>query len=334
MKKILIVIAVLFAVNITAQTQYEKGMSKAMELWNQQKNTEAVQLFERIASAEKDNWLPPYYAATVLIIEGFSIKDETKLTTHLNRAQQLLDAANSIIFTALAKAEVGRDWIRLLVQYAQHSRNASLSSLARALDILTFSGLDTAKAIKSVGILKSKAAVAVAKGKIAVAEGTAETAKVGFPQNIPLLIGFAVQAVSIISAITNATSAASKLKPFFFGGHTGSDGNGSDEYGKITGYTHEKEYVAPAIITEDPYYAPTINKLETARKEKLGVSDAETSDTAENESSALLTSAVYALLDRLEQPIEAFTNIGDDKIQQQQYRLQKINQSRINAKIS
>jgi tetratricopeptide (TPR) repeat protein len=70
-----------------------------------------------------------------------------------------LDAAKSIIFTALAKAEVGRDWIRLLVQYAQHSRNASLSSLARALDILTFSGLNTAKAIKSVGILKSKGLV-------------------------------------------------------------------------------------------------------------------------------------------------------------------------------
>ena len=96
MKKILVVIAVLFAVNITAQTQYEKGMSKAMQLWSQQKNTEAVQLFERIASAEKDNWLPSYYAATILIIEGFSIKDETKLTAHLKRAQDLLDTANYI----------------------------------------------------------------------------------------------------------------------------------------------------------------------------------------------------------------------------------------------
>ena len=96
MKKILVVIAVLFAVNITAQTQYEKGMGKAMQLWSQQKNTEAVQLFERIASAEKDNWLPSYYAATILIIEGFSIKDEAKLTAHLNRAQDLLDTANYI----------------------------------------------------------------------------------------------------------------------------------------------------------------------------------------------------------------------------------------------
>lgn len=96
MKKITLLIAIIFTVNITAQTQYQKGMGKAMQLWSQQKNTEAVQLFERIASAEKDNWLPTYYAATVLIIEGFSIKDETKLTAHLNRAQDLLDTANTI----------------------------------------------------------------------------------------------------------------------------------------------------------------------------------------------------------------------------------------------
>lgn len=96
MKKITLVFAFIFAVSISAQTPYEKGMTKAFALWGQQKNTEAVQLFERIASAEKDNWLPPYYAATVLIIDGFSIKDETKLTTQLNKAQELLDDASAI----------------------------------------------------------------------------------------------------------------------------------------------------------------------------------------------------------------------------------------------
>jgi hypothetical protein len=96
MKKITLLLALIFVTNITAQTQYEKGMNKAFELWGQQKNTEAAQLFERIASAEKDNWLPPYYAATVLIIDGFSIKDEVKLTTQLKKAQSLLDKANAI----------------------------------------------------------------------------------------------------------------------------------------------------------------------------------------------------------------------------------------------
>jgi hypothetical protein len=49
---------------------------------------------------------------------------------------------------------------------------------------------------------------AVARSTVAVAEGTAQTAKIGFPQNIPLLIGYAAQAVGIISAIKDATSAA------------------------------------------------------------------------------------------------------------------------------
>ena len=96
MKKVTLLLALIFAVNLTAQTQYEKGMNKAFELWGTQKNGEAAQLFERISNAEKDNWLPSYYAATVLIIDGFAIRDEAKLTTHLNKAQQLLDKAFAV----------------------------------------------------------------------------------------------------------------------------------------------------------------------------------------------------------------------------------------------
>ena len=51
-------------------------------------------------------------------------------------------------------------------------------------------------------------AQAAARSVVAVAEGTAQTAKVGFPQNIPLLIGYAAQAFGIISAIKSALSAS------------------------------------------------------------------------------------------------------------------------------
>ncbi len=51
-------------------------------------------------------------------------------------------------------------------------------------------------------------AQAAARSVVAVAEGTAQTAKVGFPQNIPLLIGYAAQAFGIISAIKSAVSSA------------------------------------------------------------------------------------------------------------------------------
>ena len=96
MKNVVLLLALIFSVNLNAQTQYENGMNKAFELWGAKKNKEAAQLFERISNAEKDNWLPSYYAATVLILDGFAIKDEAKLTTHLNKAQELLDKAKSI----------------------------------------------------------------------------------------------------------------------------------------------------------------------------------------------------------------------------------------------
>ena len=49
---------------------------------------------------------------------------------------------------------------------------------------------------------------AAARSAVAVAEGTAQTAKIGFPQNIPMLIGYAAQAVGIIGAIKSATKKA------------------------------------------------------------------------------------------------------------------------------
>ena len=45
---------------------------------------------------------------------------------------------------------------------------------------------------------------ALAKSAVAVAEGSAQTAKIGFPQNIPMLIGYAVQAAGIVMAIRQA----------------------------------------------------------------------------------------------------------------------------------
>jgi phage-related minor tail protein len=59
-----------------------------------------------------------------------------------------------------------------------------------------------------LGVLKTKAATAVAEGTMATTVGAANTAKVGFPKNVPLLIAFAAQAAGIIGAIKGAVGAA------------------------------------------------------------------------------------------------------------------------------
>lgn len=59
---------------------------------------------------------------------------------------------------------------------------------------------------------------AVAESTVAIAEGTAQSAKIGFPQNIPMLIGFAAQAVGIVSAVNSAVSGLGSLGASVGGG--------------------------------------------------------------------------------------------------------------------
>ncbi|ULC59096.1 hypothetical protein MBM09_14430 [Flaviramulus sp. BrNp1-15] len=96
MKHLIIIATVLVSGFINAQTNYEKGMHKAFELWGSNNPTEASNLFERIAAAEPDNWLPPYYAAQVNIVHSFGEKDEEKLTAQLKKAQDLINDATAI----------------------------------------------------------------------------------------------------------------------------------------------------------------------------------------------------------------------------------------------
>ncbi|RZJ56077.1 MAG: hypothetical protein EOO44_00820 [Flavobacterium sp.] len=91
MKRIITAIA-LFVVAITsAQTQFEQGMGKAFGLWKEGKNTEASAMFERIASAEKNSYLPNYYVALVNTTSAFSEKDKSKVDLLLTKAQDALD---------------------------------------------------------------------------------------------------------------------------------------------------------------------------------------------------------------------------------------------------
>ena len=60
--------------------------------------------------------------------------------------------------------------------------------------------------------------LAAARSTTAVAEGTAQTAKIGFPQNIPMLIGYAAQAAGIIGAIKAASNKSNNIASSFGAG--------------------------------------------------------------------------------------------------------------------
>ncbi|MEL6812666.1 MAG: hypothetical protein AAFP76_15155 [Bacteroidota bacterium] len=96
MKKLLLLALAILSFNAVAQSKYEKGMTKAFELWKGEKQWDAANMFERIAQAEMDDWLPPFYVAQINTLYSFSEKDEAKLTAQLKKAQDFLNDAKAI----------------------------------------------------------------------------------------------------------------------------------------------------------------------------------------------------------------------------------------------
>ncbi|MCT8339791.1 hypothetical protein MG296_06980 [Flavobacteriaceae bacterium TK19130] len=95
MKTIITIAICLFTFTGVAQNQYEKGMQKAFELWQENKPLEAANLFERIGNAESDKWLPYYYASQIYILQSFNEKDETALKAKLETALNFLNDAKT-----------------------------------------------------------------------------------------------------------------------------------------------------------------------------------------------------------------------------------------------
>ena len=96
MKKLFLA-AVFLAVSFAnAQDRYSKGMEKAFALWEDQKMMEASHLFERIATAEPDKWLPYYYVSQINTLISFGETDEAKLSSQLEKAKEFLDVAKAI----------------------------------------------------------------------------------------------------------------------------------------------------------------------------------------------------------------------------------------------
>jgi hypothetical protein len=91
MKTIITTIALFVGMAMGAQTKFEEGMGKAFALWGEGKTAEASAMFERIASAEKDSWLPNYYVSLINTITAFGTKDREQVNALLTKAQNALD---------------------------------------------------------------------------------------------------------------------------------------------------------------------------------------------------------------------------------------------------
>jgi tetratricopeptide (TPR) repeat protein len=118
MKHLVVLLAILISSTAMAQSKYEQGMTKAFELMEQDKMDEASNLFQRIATAEKENWLPYYYVAQVEILkvwQNWEERDETMLKAQTAKAQEYIYTANSFtidnVYTMYLQAQVHTIWV-------------------------------------------------------------------------------------------------------------------------------------------------------------------------------------------------------------------------------
>lgn len=97
MKTLQITLVLLFLAGSTysQSSQYTTAMKENLE--KMAKSTETPQsiaaAFERIAQAEKNQWIPYYYAALNTILQSFSISEADVKDKTLDHAQSMLDAA-------------------------------------------------------------------------------------------------------------------------------------------------------------------------------------------------------------------------------------------------
>lgn len=90
MKTILLIIATLGAQLTFAQEQYNKAMGEALATWGAGKPEEALGKLERIASVEKDNWIPTYYQALIATMTSFQTQDIAKKNMLIKMANALI----------------------------------------------------------------------------------------------------------------------------------------------------------------------------------------------------------------------------------------------------
>ncbi|UAB80475.1 hypothetical protein INR76_10145 [Marixanthomonas sp. SCSIO 43207] len=94
MKNLLLLTFLITSIGFS-QSKYEVGMQKAFDLWQEDKVWEAANMFERIAQAEQEKWLPPYYVAQINVIKSFGEKDKTKISAQLEKAQDFINLAKT-----------------------------------------------------------------------------------------------------------------------------------------------------------------------------------------------------------------------------------------------
>jgi hypothetical protein len=169
----------------------ETGLNTQLEQINKQKEIYQLDFNARAQFIEQEKMLLDQQLANKLITDQQYLDAKRGITAQENQLEmdklnQKKAITDQIIGLFGAETDVGR--AALVIKQVL----AAQEMLMEAKKTITFGKLKLAESTASV------------------AAGTAKTAAIGFPQNIPMLIGYGLQAASIIMAIKQAVSGIGK----------------------------------------------------------------------------------------------------------------------------
>lgn len=143
MKKTILVIALFSFITLNAQTKYESAMQNGFAKLKETKGADDLQAlgayYERIAEAEKTQWLPYYYAARHYTISAFmnpaADKDKAaaKVTELINKAEAI-ESANAEIYCLKQQVAVMQLLVDPMSRWQTFGAQAS-EAIAKAKEI-------------------------------------------------------------------------------------------------------------------------------------------------------------------------------------------------------
>lgn len=121
-----------FSMTFAQSAQYQSAMSKQIALLDNPANLgpdkmqEIANTFERIAAAEKTQWLPYYYAAYCYVMNALGEKDKSKVDAIDDKAEAAIEKAEALspkndeiycVKSLIATARIGVDPMTRGMQY-------------------------------------------------------------------------------------------------------------------------------------------------------------------------------------------------------------------------
>jgi hypothetical protein len=141
MKQLLVIVSMFFAGMLSAQSKYEGAMAKGLEQFKDVKTVEEMSatsaFFERVADAEKDKWLPYYYAAYANHLTGWmnpkADKDKVAEKTKDLLAKAEAIERNSELYCLRQMVAIQQMTVDVMARYQTYGTEAT-ASLEKAVE--------------------------------------------------------------------------------------------------------------------------------------------------------------------------------------------------------